>query len=210
MSLRPPVKKQHVLLILVFLVLGVMGIGITGYQQYKNDEKNDKLIGQITSFVNASKTQATIDDVRKIGTDMQDEMQTGLDRVIAAIKGKPEPPQKAATITQAPVPTVENTRLIQKTTTSDNSELPYGLQVIIQSNIVMQPVSIALECNGEIGDFSFFIAGQVVYMNVRKSINGNVAQLSFGSPPLTPESPLVITLLSKKQISVIKAYKLKF
>lgn len=111
-----------------------------------------------------------------------------------------------------PIPTIENTRLIQKPTISDKAEYPYGLQVIIQSNVVIQPVGFGLECDGEIGDFSFFIAGQTAYMSVQKGIGGganrNVAIIKFGFPPLTPESPMVVTLFSKTQIKVVKAYKL--
>ena len=176
-------------------------------QKRKQEETTRDLKGQIITLVNASRIQATIDDVKKIGTDLQIGMQAGFDRVVAAINEKqipttPIPPPPSA------VPTIENTRLVQKSTISDKAEFPYGLQVIIQSNIVIQPVAFALECDGEIGDFSFFIAGQTAYMSVRKSIRGNIAEIRFSFPPLTPESPLVVTIQSKSKIQVIKAYKL--
>jgi hypothetical protein len=36
----------------------------------------------------------------------------------------------------------------------------------------------------------------------------NIAFIKFTFPPLTPETPLVVTLLSRSQIRVVKAYKL--
>ena len=109
------------------------------------------------------------------------------------------------------VPTIENTRLVQKSVPSNDPQFPFGLQVIIQSNIVIQPVALALECDGEIGKVSFFIGGQGVYMNVQTGIAGankNVAVVRFSFPSLTPESPMVVTLLSKTQVKVVKASKL--
>jgi hypothetical protein len=48
-------------------------------------------------------------------------------------------------------------------------------------------------------------------MNVQTGRAGpanNIAVVRFSFPPLRPETPLVITLLSKAQIRVTKAYKL--
>lgn len=211
-ALRPPPKEQHRRWIAAFVVACVMGLGIGAYQQYQSvissresgKEKNT-LTAQIMTLTNAASTQATSDDINRIRSEILD----SFDRVIVAIQAKPGSPLPRLTppVAQPPVPTVENTRLVQKNTTSDRPEFPYGLQVIIQSNVVIQPVSFALECDGEIGDSSFFIAGQAVYMSVQKTIRGNVAEISFNFPSLTPESPLVVTLLSRAQIKVVKAYK---
>ena len=213
-SIKPPEKKWHLALISIFIICGSIGIGISAYLQYKNNSDNNQfrnnitgLNGQIKSLLNATKTQATIDDVRKIGSDVQNEIQFGFDRVIAAINK--EKPPVATPKEPVTTPTVEGMRLIQKATISDNPDFPYGLQVIIQSNVAIQPVGVGLKCDGKIGKMSYFIAGQTVYFNVRTLVQENIAELSIGSPALTPAQPLVITLLSKTQIREIDAYKIK-
>jgi hypothetical protein len=80
--------------------------------------------------------------------------------------------------------------------------------VIIQSNIVLQPVGFGLQCDGDIGDFSFFIAGEGAYLNVRQGHRGNTLEFSFNFPALSPENSLVVTILSKTQIRVVRAYKI--
>lgn len=192
-SLKPQPAKRHVFFIIFFVLCGVVSVRIAVYQQ-------TSLTDQITSLTNAIRMEATNDDISKLSSQMKD----GFDRVINAINGK-RPKSIAATPPPITVPTIENTRLVQRPTMSDKPEFPYGLQVIIQSSIAIQPISIALECDGEIGDFNFFIAGQSMLMHVSKVINKNVASLKIGFPPLTPESPLIITLYSKNQIRVIKA-----
>lgn len=193
------------ILITIGLFLGIGGFLSNQSQKEKQEEMTKELKNQITTLINSTQIQATNDDINKL----RKEIQIRFDRVASAIKGKPiatqsiEPPPT--------IPTIENTRIIQKTTLSDDPQFLYGLQVIVQSNVVLQPVAIALECDEEIGKIKFFIAGQAVYMNVYtgiKEANKNVAMIRFSFPPLTPESPMVVTLLSKTKIRVVKAYKL--
>ena len=210
-----PGKKWHVVVISTFAICGIIGIGIGVYQQNMNANADKEFRKQIATLLNASTTQASIDDVKKIGTDMKTTMQEGFDRVVSAIKAKPIllQPLKPVPVAQVPasVPTIENTRLIQRPTISDDPKFPYGLQVIIQSNVTIQPFGVALECDKEVGKVNFFIAGQAVNMSMMTDIVGpqkNIALLRFGFPPLTPESSLIVTLLSKTQIRVVKASKL--
>jgi hypothetical protein len=184
------------ILILMGLIIGIGGV-LSNRLQKTEDLNNqrierEELRSQITTLINSAQIQATKDDLTQ-----------GFDRVVAAIKGTPAPIQPPALL-----PTIENTRIVQKNTISNNPQLPYGLQVIIQSNIVIQPVAIALECNGAIGSLDFFIAGQMAYMSVQKRIKNNIAIIKFSFPPITPESPMVVTLLSKTQIKVVKVYKI--
>lgn len=217
-------EKYKKIRFIIFCLIIIVGIGAVISSQIqrnkdtvarKEDQQTikdlnksiDTLKSQIQTFVNAIKTFVTVEDIKQINSQMQTGMQSGFDRVVAAIKGKPVMPS-APIPTPAPVPTIENTRLIQRPTTSDRTEFPYALQVIIQSNVTLQSVALGLECDGIIGDFTWFIAGQMAYMSVMKGISGNVAELRFSYPPLTPESALVITVYSKSQIRVVKAYKL--
>ena len=166
-----------------------------------------ELMKQISTLIASAQVQSTGDDIKRLGS----EMQNGFDRVISVLHGEKKGSPTAAREKPTPVPTVENAKLVQRTAPSDDPQLPYGLQVIIQSNVTLDPVAFALECDGEVGKVNFFIAGQGAYMNVQTGVTGpakNIALVRFSFPPLRPETPLVVTLLSKSQIRVIKAYKL--
>jgi hypothetical protein len=176
-----------------------------------------ELMKQISTLIASAQVQATGDDIKRVGS----QVQTGVDRIVSVLGGEKKlpplaaPEKKGASLTApekpGPVPTIENTTLVQRSAPSSDPQLPYGLQVIIQSNVVLDPVAFALECDGEVGRVDFFIAGQGAYMNVQKGVAGpakNTAIVRFSFPPLRPETPLVVTLLSKNQIRIVRAYKL--
>jgi hypothetical protein len=202
------------ILFIVALVFGVGGVYSNVVQKTEDQDERKELRSQISTLINSAQIQATGEDIRKLDADVRD----GLDRLAAAMSGGKSAAKSTAKKATAPpetsppsTPTVENTRLVQRSAPSDDPQLPYGLQVIIQSNIRLEPVAFALECDGEVGKVSFFIAGQGVYMMTQTGVTGdkkNVAFVKFTFPPLTPETPLVVTLLSKSQIRVVRAYKL--
>jgi hypothetical protein len=63
-----------------------------------------------------------------------------------------------------------------------------------------------IACNGDISDGSFFVAGQAVLMTVASGVQTDRRQfyLSFRYPAFTPDSPIVVTLLSKNDVAVTK------
>ena len=86
---------------------------------------------------------------------------------------------------------------------STDPEFPFALNVTIQSDQPV-PVSFAINCSGELGKIGkFLLVGQGVYFSVAYGVTGTRAQIRFGYPPLTPQSPLVVTILSKKDVRVI-------
>jgi len=119
---------------------------------------------------------------------------------------KAPPVDQKQSETPAPAPAiVEHIRYTSRRAPSDKQELPFALQVIIQTDTSITPVALAIECDGEIGDVRFFVAGGGVYMNTYSGVPGprnDVAVVRFSFPTLTPEAPLVITLLSKTDIKV--------
>jgi hypothetical protein len=198
-------------LVVVGILFGAGGVISNSVQKAEEraaaDQERKELRSQITKLINSSQIQATGEDIRKLDVDVRD----GFERLASAMLGRKSaqksPPSSAS---PPPTPTLENTRLVQRRAPSSDPQLPYGLQVIIQTNIRLEPVAFALECDGEIGKVDFFVAGQGIYMMVRKGITGdkmNVAIVGFSLPALIPETPLVVTLLSKSQIRVVKAYK---
>jgi hypothetical protein len=194
LTLKPINKKWHKPLIGGIIVIGSVGIFLSAYE-------SETLRNQINTIINANKIAATVDDINKLDSHIQQ----GFDKVVSAIKRKPIS-QQSQQVTPT-IPIVENTRLIQKPTISDNPKFPYGLQVIIQSNVVIQPVGFGLQCDGEIGSIDFFIAGQSVYMYKWSRSKGNTLEFGFDYPQLSPENSLVVTILSKTQMKAIKLYK---
>jgi hypothetical protein len=207
---------------LIFLMgLGAVVSDSAQKTQDRNEAKSERdkaakeredLTRQVLTLISSAQVQATKDDLRDLGKTMA----TGFDRVVAAIKGKTgatgstgaEAPQVPAQT--APVPTVAQTRMVQRSATSDDPKFPYGLEVIVQSNVAMN-VAFAFECSGEVGRVKFFIAGENVYQNVNvgPSVdNKNIAVLKFSSPTLKPEKPLVVTILSEHEIRVVRAFRL--
>jgi hypothetical protein len=66
-----------------------------------------------------------------------------------------------------------------------------------------------MECIGDVGKVTAFLVGHTIGMDVilgSLANNPTVAIVHFGYPPLSPQSPLVITILSRGDIRV-KAVK---
>jgi hypothetical protein len=172
-------------------------------QRMSDDKERTATREQIGQLIAAAQIQATSDDVKRLDSHIGE----GFANVTASIRGvKPvvRPPQ-VATGPQLPPALVQHLTFTQRRAPSSDPSLPYGLQVIIQTNINIQPVGFAFACTGEVGDVKFFIAGQSAYLSVATGISGekkNIAFVKFAFPSLAPETPLVVTLLSKEDIRV--------
>jgi hypothetical protein len=186
------------------LSAGLIIIGVTGFLAGLKQKR--QLENQIRTFSAAVQIAATKDDIQGLTAHIDD----GFSNLVAAIKGvKPPPPTKKVTPVepQLPPPLVRNLVFTQRRAPSTDPRFPYGLQVIIQSNINIQPVGFAFVCDGEISKVDFFVAGQGAYFNVLTGISGdkkNVGLVKFSFPALTPETPLVVTLLSKTDVRVVE------
>jgi len=178
-------------------------------QKEKSETERKELRGQIGQLISSAQIQATGDDIKRLDTHIGE----GFANVTAAIKGvrrEVHPPQVAVG-PQLPPALAQHLTFTQRRAPSSNPALPYGLQVIIQTNINIQPVGFAFVCTGEVGDINFFIAGQGAYMNVQTGIAGekkNIGFVKFSFPPLTPETPMVVTLLSKGDIRVTEVQQM--
>jgi hypothetical protein len=99
-------------------------------------------------------------------------------------------------------------KLIQQPAPSNNPQLPYALQVIVQTEQNNFPVSFAFGCTGPIGGMTYFIAGQASTSFADLEANAgqgkSTAELRFSSPTMTPSTPLVVTLYSKSEIRVLQ------
>jgi hypothetical protein len=162
------------------------------------------LLKQNSQLIAFGQAQETREDAQKLDRDML----SGFARLEAAVRGKPPsapPPQ----VSQPPI--VEHTRWTTRRAPSGDPNYPYGLQIIIQSDITIDPVSFAIKCNGEVHSVASFITGQGAYMNVYNGPSDqdkSIAIVHFTLPVLKPETPLVVTITSKDDIQVLAVTRL--
>jgi hypothetical protein len=203
-------RKLRWAVVIILLVIGIGGI-------VSNSKEKSELTKRIEILITSAQIQPTGDDIKRLtevirtqptGDDVKhlteaiNELKTKMAGIVPPKVEKPPPPPQQP---QLPPPIVEHIKYIQRRAPSNKPEFPYGLQIIVQTDITLQPVALAIECDGEINEFGFFMGGQMVYMSVYKGIIGsknNIAILKFAFPPVTPETPLVITILSKTDVRV--------
>jgi hypothetical protein len=118
----------------------------------------------------------------------------------------PQSPKQEPKPEQEPAPTVETIRVVsQESVPSDNPELPYGLKVVVQTNVAIQPVSIVFEFTGAVGKGSVSFGGEEFIMFIKERSGPliqypNMFLASFESPSFGPEKAMVITVDSKERI----------
>jgi hypothetical protein len=126
---------------------------------------------------------------------------------ITTIKESTKPINKSKS--ELSPPSMENFRYVEERTPSPKAKFPYGLRVIIQSTITLQSVYFEIECDGEINDV---LLPQGVSIENESGIStekNSVVIIKFTPiPPIQPEKPLVIILLSKADIRVIQIRKI--
>jgi hypothetical protein len=198
-----------------FIVYGVLGCALVFWQGFllhsdakKKDGEFAELRNQITLLVNASKTQATIDDIRSIGKTIGDgfhDVETLLANYFKAKPPKISPPQ------QQPTPQVEHIQITMRRSQSDIEGVPWGWQAIMQANDTIQPVAFRVECDAPIEKGAVFIAGEGTYLQKAEQISADRKSYSFSFhyPPLTPLAPLVVTIFSKTDFHITKIEKIQ-
>lgn len=216
MTLRPPkTTKAQYWYFWSFVAIGILGIAVVGSQSYrtqqmqkKNEDVTNEAQERSTGLIESLRDQ--IGDLVKSLTKPPLAVQVPVSPAPEHRPLKPRPmptPEKPAQ--QLPPPVVNEIRFTERRTDSPKKEVPYALQVIIQTSVTIQPAAFRIECDGEIADGSFFVSGQPVLMNVRTTQDANTFSLSFGLPAFTPESSIVATLLSKSPIRVKRVTRLR-
>jgi hypothetical protein len=173
----------------------------------REDSQKDRqtLMSQNSQLIAFGQSQITKDDLTKT----EGNLLKGISGVNTAVKDRPAPVPE---IQPLPPPTVEHTRFTYRRAASTDPEYPFGLQIIISSDVKIDPVGFAIECTGEVGKVSFFVTGQGAYMMTYAGPapnNPNVAIVKFAFPALQPETPLVVTIFSKTDIRVKQLAKLQ-
>jgi hypothetical protein len=207
-----------------FIIYGVVGLILVisqGIFQYREDKKHsgntDKLVNIITNLRdqvfalnNALRLQVSVDDIHRLETAIT----TGFGRLESVVReGRPsgKPVQQAAPPQSLPPAVVEHVRIVQRRAASDDPNAPYGLQVVMQTDVTMQPVAFKVECDHEITQAKAFIVGEGLYMSVGTAYSSDrrAFMFSWKYPPFTPSSSLIVNLLSKDDIRVTKVEKIQ-
>jgi hypothetical protein len=107
-------------------------------------------------------------------------------------------------------PAVEHIRYAVRRVASSAEAMPYALQVVIQTDSPIDSPIFKIHCDAQIQDGRFFVAGQAAMMNVRSGVvdESRAFLLGFGFPVFKPESPIVVTLLSKNDFTVTSIERL--
>jgi hypothetical protein len=179
----------------ICMALAIFAIA-SNHAQRVWDEKDKEAAGQqLTQILNNG---ATHGDIKMLDQHMAD----GFAGVIAAIKNQPiKPPEKVHPL-EVPLPAPPHVSFAQERAVPTEPFL-YALRVIIQSDATI-PASFQIECNGKVENVNAFLVGKGAYMDFRVglSADSNGAIVHIGFPPLSPESPLVVTLQSNSDIRV--------
>ena len=157
---------------------------------------------------------------------LRDDAAAGFEKLTSAINGlrssgtkkgssapveKPvisEPPKPEQQITLGPA-IVQHLQVSQRRAVSNKSDVPYAIQVILQTDVPTQPTAFLIECNADIEEGKFFVTNQPVMMGVGFGVQADKKKFyfRFNFPSFTPESPIVVTLTSKSDIRVVAVNK---
>ncbi len=199
-------------------IAGVVFIFAQGYYLYRDDREKSKttedlraavknLQDQTGVLMNAIRLQATLDDFRHLEGVISD----GFSRLENVIKGQKHSPSSQQRQSQLPPAVVEHVRIVQRRAASSDPNAKYGLQVVMQTDVTMQPVAFRIECDQEITDGKAFIVGEGAYTMYATGFSADhkAFLFSFHTPPFTPDSSLVVALQSKYDIRVTKIEKIQ-
>ena len=100
---------------------------------------------------------------------------------------------------------------MQRRAASDDPNAPYGLQVVMQTDVTMQPVAFKVDFDHEITQAKAFIVGEGAYMSVATAYSSDHKSFMFSwkDPPFTPSSSLIVSLQSKYDVRITKVEKIQ-
>jgi hypothetical protein len=105
-------------------------------------------------------------------------------------------------------PPIQSIRIVsQDWVPSTDPAFPYQLKVVVQTNVVIQPVSMVFECSEVVERGAVAFSGDEfeMFVKTRSGVlvdNKKIYLASFESPAFVPEKPMVVTLWSKGPIKV--------
>jgi len=94
---------------------------------------------------------------------------------------------------------------VQKRVASHTADAKFAIEITIQTNTVIQPTFLLIECDGEIHSGDRYVVGRGLFTESGFGVvsgKPNTFYIRFSSPPFTPQTPLVATLVSRSAIQV--------
>ena len=117
--------------------------------------------------------------------------------------------QARAASTGGPPTTIGKLTYIPEAISTGRQDLPYGVQVTVQTSASIQPIRLRISFSGEVGDCDVYLAGTGGdIQTIHKLFSRNICTVSLGTPAFTPSRGLVVTVLSKKPINFDSAERL--
>jgi hypothetical protein len=101
----------------------------------------------------------------------------------------------------------------QRTVTSTDPNMPYALEVVMQTDQPIEPVAYAVFCSGPVGRGDAYTPTGGVYLQIKNgTINNDPSTFGFEwkSPAFTPDAPIVVRLYSKEYIKVTGFQQLRY
>ena len=94
----------------------------------------------------------------------------------------------------------------QEQTNSTHDDAPFAVKIVIQTTATVQPTSLAIICDSEVAYADSRLGGGANRQRTGDGVVNNdkrIYRIFWGEPPFTPESPLVLTLMSKTAIHAL-------
>lgn len=115
--------------------------------------------------------------------------------------------------TPAPAPNLASIRIAsQRQVPSTDPNLPYALEVVVQTDRPIQPVAFALICDGMVGkgDAGFANGGEYSKQKYGVAQDPHAFLFEWQSPAFTPDKPILVTLTSKTYIRAISIQRINY
>jgi len=195
----------------------VIAIGVSGF--LRGLVQKHVFQSQIGSLTTGVQIEATKDDIKTLTTHIDDGFSKVIDSINrlavkeSTIPKKTVPSQPSKSTVQLPPPVVEHLQFAQRRVPSTKPDSPYGLQVVIQTDVPIEGAGLEIDFDGEIDEnSSFFVAGVSAMMSVRSGLTQDRKGfiLGFGYPTWTPDHPIVVTALSKQSVQVTAIKQIHF
>ena len=94
----------------------------------------------------------------------------------------------------------------QEQTNSTHDDAPFAVKIVIQTTATVQPTSLAIICDSEVAYADSRLGGGANRQRTGDGMVNNdkrIYWIFWGEPPFRPESPLVLTLMSKTAINAL-------
>ncbi len=202
-------KKARNALGTICLLLGVGAFFSNKVQKSQDDVSKKKqedsiteLQNQIKILVNGTVNQASATQLNSVVSLIEADFKHIENMCGHASSSQTRPVSPAADKGLEAPSTIRST---QKTVPSTDPNNPFGLQIVLQSD-VQTPAAFKLTFSGPISDITFFMAAQPISFGRQYFVDPDdkaIAVVRQLSPPLGPESPMVINVLSKSQVRLI-------